>query len=66
MAGLQLQLAQAGVTPVEASLGVLLLRAAYSSPEGALPAVDRTCFPARRAGRNRLQVYAADVPGTTA
>jgi diguanylate cyclase (GGDEF)-like protein len=48
---------------VEVSIGLLELAARHQSPEDALHEVDSACYEAKRAGRNRVWVYAADDSG---
>lgn len=45
---------------VEVSVGLLELAARHKSPEDALHDVDTACYEAKRAGRNRVWVYAVD------
>lgn len=55
-----------GTHQVEGSIGVLVLGEEQSSPEGALHAVDSACYQAKRAGRNRVEVYKAEMAGALA
>jgi diguanylate cyclase (GGDEF)-like protein len=47
---------QHGIQRVEASIGLLELRADHLSPEDALHEVETACYAAKRAGRNRVWV----------
>ena len=47
-----------GIHRVEVSAGLVELAPGHSSPEEALHDADRACYDAKRAGRNRVWVYA--------